>query len=182
MTFKHKAIYGQTGSGKTWLMKRRSALLIKHKQNVIAWSGVGDRDWPRGVKITNDADHLEEMLSNPKNYKSFLMLDEAALLYDEIAGGKNHPVIHGLAMRGRHMGYTAYFATQYPTSIPRRTRINCGECFCFKLGDKKSAQLVCDDYGAPTWKERPLHEYIVRLKKLQGFHIVPPDHLEDFTL
>lgn len=182
MTFRHKAIYGQTGSGKTWLMKRRANLLLKHKQRVICWSGVGDREWPRGVRITDSVDELEAMLANPVNYKSFLMLDEAALLYDEIGGGKNHPTIAGLAMRGRHLGYTAYFATQYPTSMPRRTRINCGECFCFKLGDKKAAQQVWEDYGAPDYQGRPIYEQIVRFEKLQGFHIIPPDHLEAFTL
>lgn len=171
--FSHKAIYGQTGTGKSWLLKRRANLLLKHKQRVIAYSGVSDAGWPKGVKLAGDADTLENWLSDPKNYGAFIMIDEAAALYDEIGyAAKKHPILRGLLMRGRHKGYTVYLATQYPTSIPRRNRVNCQECFCFRLADSAAAQMVWKDYGCLNFEGRPLWESIVKLQNLEFFHLL----------
>ena len=104
------------------------------------------------------------------------MIDEAAALYDLI--GRNapkHPEIKGLFMRGRHKGYTAYMATQYPTSVPRSARINCMEAYCFRLGDRKAAMQVHEDYGCPNINSVPSYEYILQAPKLHFVHYLPPD-------
>jgi len=75
------------------------------------------------------------------------MLDEGSILFEEARSAKTHPNIHRLFTAGRHRGYTAYIATQYPTSIPRKVRVNCAECFSFALGDEESAKLVWADYN-----------------------------------
>lgn len=177
-TFRHKAIYGATGSGKTTLMKRRAAHLLKYKQQVLVYTGTGDISFPKGCKLTMDPDELEEWLKDPANYGAFIMLDEAAVLYDEVRSARKHPAVHGLFMRGRHKGYTCYIATQYPTSIPRRNRVNCSECFCFKLGDEESAKLVWMDYGRPDFGGRPAWETIMQQKPYEFLHIISPDHIE----
>lgn len=160
-------------------MKRRAKSLLKHKQRVIVYTGTGDTEFPRGCKITTDPAQLEEWLSNPENYASFIMMDEAAALYDEIGwGASKYPELRGLFMRGRHKGYTVYMATQYPTSIPRRNRINCMECYCFRLGDRKAARQVWEDYGCPSIGGVPADELIMSMPKLQYVHLMPPDRFE----
>lgn len=178
MSFRHKAIYGLTGMGKTWLMKRRAAALLKHKQRVIVYTGTGDTEFPKGCQITTYPDQFEEWLADRDNFGSYIMMDEAAALYDEIGIQANkHPEIRGLFMRGRHKGYTVYMATQYPTSIPRRNRINCMECFSFRLGDMKSARQVWEDYGCLNINGKPAYEFILAAPKLKFVHFLPPDKI-----
>lgn len=183
MSFRHKAIYGLTGTGKTWLLKRRAKALLKHKQRVLVYTGTGDTAFPQGARITTYPDQLEEWIADPKNYGSFIMMDEAAALYDEIGyNAGNHPEIRGLFMRGRHKGYTVYMATQYPNSIPRRNRINCMECYCFRLGDMKAAKQVHEDYGCPEIGGVPSYELILSAPKLHYVHYLPPDKFETGAL
>lgn len=144
--FKHKAIYGATKQGKTWLMKRLGKVILKERQKLIVYSGVADNTWPAGCIYTEDVDELEAMLRNPENWGAHVMMDEAAVLYSE-ANKKDHEWVYWFYMKLRHKGFTGYLATQYPTSIPRRNRINCLECYCFRLGDEESAKMVWADYG-----------------------------------
>lgn len=172
MNFRHKAIYGMTGQGKSWLLKRISKGLLKYLQKVIVFSGVADHEgWPRGTKYTEDLDELEAWLLDPANFGAHVILDEAAILYAEVKE-KKHPTIYWLFMKGRHKGYTVYMATQYPTSVPRRNRINCAECYCFKLGDIEAAKQVWEDYGRPSYEGRPIWEIIQQLPKCTYLHIV----------
>lgn len=177
MSFRHKALYGQSGMGKTWLLKRQAALLRKHKQKVIVYSGVGDLNFAGGCKTTMSADQLEEWLAHPDNYKSFVMLDEGKILFYQIKE-KTHPNIYHLFMSGRHKGYTAYIATQYPTSIPPIVRVNCAETFCFRLGNQKSAKIVWEDNDCIDYGNEPLWSEILKLEKLQCFHIRQPQQVK----
>lgn len=157
-------------------MKRRAKALLKHKQRVLVYTGTGDTAFPGGCRVTTWPDQLEEWLADSKNFGSFIMMDEAAALYDEI--GRNapqHPEINGLFMRARHKGYTVYMATQYPNSVPRRARINCMEAYCFRLGDMKAAKQVHEDYGCPLINGRPSSEHILEMPKLHFVHYLPPD-------
>ena len=176
MSFRHKAIYGQTGTGKTWLLKRIAKQLIKHKQKVIVYTASGDIDFPRGSKITACADTLEEWLGNPANYRAHVMLDEAAVLFEETRK-KTHPNIWNLFSMGRHKGYTGYAATQYPTSIPKKVRVNCAECYCFRLGDYQSARLVWEDYNRLDLDGKPAWKWIQEAPKLKALHFIQPDEL-----
>ena len=160
--------------GKTWMMKRTAKSLLKYKQQVIVWTGGGDFEFPRGSKITTEADELEEWLGDPKYFGSHVMIDEAADLYDEIGyHAVNHENIRTLFRKGRHKGLTAYMATQYPNSVPKRNRTNCRECYCFKLGDAESARQVWKDYGCQSLEGVPVHEIILKLPPLKFLHFDP---------
>lgn len=173
MTFRHKAIYGVTGMGKTWLCKRIIAPILKHKQKVIVFPGNGDLSFPKGVKYYFDVDELEEALQNPENFGSFVFIDEAMSLYPMV-NRKKHPILYGATVRGRHLGYTFYFATQFPTSIPYFIRRNCAECYCFNLADHDSAETVYKDYARLTFNGEQLDRAILKLNKLEFFHIIHP--------
>lgn len=179
--FRHKAIYGQTGMGKSWFLKRIAKNLIKYKQKVIVYTASGDIDFPKGCKITSCEETLERWLGDPANFRSHVMLDEAAVLFTETSK-KTHPNIWNLFSMGRHKGYTGYVATQYPTSIPKRVRVNCAECYCFRLGDQDSAQLVYKDYNRMNWQNRPAWESIQSLPKLKALHFIQPDFIGLSTL
>lgn len=179
--FSHKAIYGTTKMGKSWLMKRIIKQLLKHKQKVIVYTGGGDFDFPKGCKFTTDEDVLEKWLQMPENYRSHVFIDEGDVLYEETTK-KTHPNIWRLFKMGRHKGYTAYIATQFPTLIPPRVRRLCSECYCFRVGDEDSAKLVYKDYnsmklnGVPAWKA------ILSLDVCNGIKFVMPDKIERFKL
>lgn len=177
MSFSHKAIYGATGSGKTYLLKKCAKQLKKYKQKVIVWSGVGDREFCAGVHYAHSIDDLEVMLANPDYYKSFVLLDEGSILFEETKVS-THPNIQRLFEMGRHKGYTAYIATQRPTAIPPRVRINCGECFCFRLSSKQAAALVYADYNHEEINGIPASEVILGLNKLECVHFRPPAKAE----
>lgn len=183
MSFKHKAVYGITGSGKSWLLKRRAKALLGHKQRLLVYSGVCDNEWPRhaNLKLTFDVDRLEEWLGDAKNHGSFVMIDEGSILFDEV-GKNSHPILSRAFQVARHQGYTFWIASQFPTSIPRKVRLNCGEVYCFRLGDEKAAYEVYRDMGSPVHNGEPLFKAIVKLEKLQGFHIIPPAPPEAFIL
>lgn len=182
MSFSHKAVYGCTGQGKSWLMKRLANRYKAHKQKILVYTGAGDFDgWPAGVPITTEPDQLEKWLIDPKNFRSFVFLDEITVLYEE-AKQKKHPEIYGLFMRGRHRGYTAFGATQYPTAMIRRNRVNCRECYCFRLGDEESAKLVWRDYGQPEIDGRPVWEIILELQKLEFLHFEPDGGVKKMCL
>lgn len=173
MTFSHKAVYGATTMGKSWLMKRLSNVYAKNKQQIIVYSGVGDFDgWARGAKMTTEVAVLEEWLNDPNNFQSFVFLDEITVLNDETKP-KKHPTVHGIFMRGRHRGFTCFGATQYPTAMQKRNRVNCMECYCFRLGDEDSAQLVWKDYGQKEVNGRPAWQEILDLKQLEFLHFMP---------
>lgn len=176
MEFRHKAIYGMTGMGKTWLMKRIATKLRKYKQKVIVYSGVGDLQWAKECKVTFHIDELERWLGDKENYGAHIMLDEARVLYSEMSR-KNHPNINNLFTMGRHKGYTAYVATQYPTSIPPAVRVNCPELYCFRLGSADHAKLVKNDYGDIAYKGQRVDRQILKLKKLEFFHIIQPEKI-----
>lgn len=181
MGVSHKAFYGMTDQGKTWAMKRIARQLLRRKQKVIVYSGVGDFNWGKAAKTTACADELERLLRDPRNYGSFVFLDEGMILYDEITR-KSHPFLYSMFNVGRHKGYTFYIATQYPTSIPRRVRVNCAECFCFKLGDEESAKMVYRDFNSQTFNGKPLWKAIMGLKQCSGFHIKQPTHIKKISL
>ena len=126
----HHAILGMTGTGKSWFLKRTAKPLLKHKQRVLVWSGVADPDWPKGCRVTFEFDELEEWLSDPEHFGSFIMLDEAADLFTDTSE-KTHPNIWRLARKGRHRGFSVLYATQYPVGLPRSVRSNCGNLRCF---------------------------------------------------
>lgn len=182
LTFRHKAVYGITGTGKTWFLKRQATQLLRNKQKVLVWTGTGESGWPRGCRVTCSVDELESWLSNPANFGAYVMLDEGAILFEETAKRKDYPAIHSLFLSGRHKGFTCYIATQQPTTIPKRVRFNCGDCFCFGLGDEDSAQLVWKDYnrlnvdGVPAWK------IILKQKKLHFVHFRAPEQIKQMRL
>lgn len=178
MSNPHKAIYGVSMQGKTWLMKRLSKQLLKYKRKVIVWSGVGDLDFGKGAKTTLDIDMLEYWLKNPsaiwpkEQYKgAHVMIDEARVLFSEAASRKKYPNINNLGTMGRHKGFSLYVATQYPTSVPPAIRINCSECYCFKLTSQDQAKLVYEDYGGLAFEGEPINKIIPKLDKLHALHI-----------
>jgi len=178
--FRHKALYGFTGMGKTYLMKQYCKVYIARKQIVIVYPGTGDMDFPKGCKFVFSADELEAALTNPANYGAFVMIDEGAALYSEVSL-KHHPTVDGLFMRGRHLGYTVMIATQYPTSIPPKVRINCGERFIFGIPDDRSANLIWRDCGSIMWEGKPLREAILQLKPREFFHYIHPAQIRKYA-
>lgn len=162
--FKHKAFYGITGCGKTWTLKRRASILLKYKQRVIVYSGVIDPAWPKHKNLTvcYDADALEALLSDPGNHGAYVIIDEGSILFDDVKKDR-HPLLYRAFQMARHMGYTFYIATQFPTSIPRKVRLNCGEIYCFRLGDEDAAKEVYRDLGCPVIAGEPLYKRIVQL-------------------
>ncbi len=171
MSNPHKAIYGMSLTGKTWLMKRIAKRLLTYKRKVLVWSGVGDLDFGKGAKTTLDVDELEYWIGQPENWGAHLMIDEGRVLFAEASSRKNYPNIHNLGTMGRHKGLTLYIATQYPTSIPPSIRINCAECYCFRLASKEQARLVYEDYGGIEHEGRRIDEAITRLPDLHALHI-----------
>lgn len=150
-----------TGTGKTWSLKRIAKALLRHRQRVLVWSGVADREWPRGCSYIGDAHALEQALKKAENFGAHVILDEAPTLF-QLTAEKTHPAIWQLARMGRHRGYTVHFATQYPVGIPRPIRANCDNLRCFALQNEDYAQSVVRDYGLPKlWREK-----IVGLPKL----------------
>jgi hypothetical protein len=174
MEFNHKAFYGMTKMGKTATMKKFAVGLRKDNQKVIVYSGNGDLSWPQGCQITMSVDGLEALLRKKENRHAHVFLDEARVLYKKMKPSK-HPYIDNLFTMGRHKGFTCYIATQYPTSIPPEARVNCGECYCFRLGSKAYAQIVCEDYGDLEYKGEKITKQILKLPELTFFHIVSPD-------
>jgi hypothetical protein len=181
MSFRHKALYGMTSMGKTWTLKRIAQKLRKYKQKVLIYSGTGDLDWCVGCKVTFSVDTLERWLADAKNYGAHVILDEGRVLYAKMKP-RTHPHIDNLFTMGRHKGFTAYIATQYPTSIPPAVRVNCSEIYCFRLGSKAHAKIVQEDYGDVTYKGLPVYQQILKLNQLECFHIVQPDYVQKLTL
>lgn len=181
MKFRHKAIYGMTDMGKTWLMKRIAVILRRNKQKVLVYSGVGDLDWPKGCKTTFDIDVFEKWLGQKENFGAHVFIDEGRVLYSEI-GRKTHRNINNLFTMGRHKGYTAYVATQYPTSIPPAVRVNCPELYCFRLGSAEHARLIKNDYGDINVNGERIDRLILRLDALQFFHVIQPNYVQLTTL
>lgn len=163
--------------GKTHLMKQYAKVYRARKQQLIVFPGTGDMDFPKGTKFVFDADELEDALNNPANFGAFIMIDEGAILYEDVSR-KQHPMVAGLFMRGRHRGFTAWIATQYPTSIPPRVRINCGERFIFGIPDAKAAEAIWRDCGSIMWEGRPLKDAILELKPREFFRYVHPGYIE----
>lgn len=182
LTFRHKAVYGITGTGKTWFLKRQAKQLLKYKQKVLVWTGTGESGWPRGCKVTNSVDQLESWLGDPQNFGAYIMLDEGAILFEETAKKKDYPLIHSLFLAGRHKGFTCYIATQQPTTIPKRVRFNCGDCFCFRLGDEDSAQLVWKDYNRLSIDGQAAWKSILNQEKLNFLHFRAPDTITQMRL
>jgi len=172
MGVNHKAVYGMTEHGKTWLSKRLAKQYKKRKQIILVYSGVGDLSgWSTTPnRMTSSVDRLEEMLNDPRNFGAFVFLDEITVLFEELSR-KKHKTLWGLFMKGRHKGYTIFGITQYPTAMPRRNRVNCSECYCFRLGDEESAKLVFKDYGSIKCDGVPIWQIIIRLQPLQFVHI-----------
>ena len=174
----HRAIYGGTVTGKTWLAKSVSHSLAAARQIIIVYSGCGDiytvpkgtsaadktRYWPPGALCTDDAQQLEDWLGDPENFGAHVFIDEASVLDDDVRGrAKAFPVLARFGQKGRHKGYTAYFITQYPTGLERRTRVNCPSAYVFRLGDLESGKLVCRDYGLTM-------EYAAKFSTLAQLH------------
>lgn len=170
----HWAIYGATGTGKSWGLKRTAKPLLKHKQQVLCWSGVGDPDWPRGVKLTFDEDELEKWLRDPEHFGAYVFLDEAADLFKDTKE-KTHPQIWRLARKGRHRGFTAFYATQYPTGLPPQVRTNCQNVRCFRLQNEDYAARVVRDYGLPK-------SYLSKITELPKLHYFEKRGGEDIAL
>lgn len=192
MKFSHKVFYGMTEMGKTAVMKQIAASLRRQKQQVIVYSGVSDLDWPQGCTVTSSVDRLEQYLQAHVNMVSqwhkagrptgkkpphpHVFLDEARVLYARLKR-KDHPILDNLFTMGRHAGFTVYAATQYPTSIPPAARVNCSECFCFRLGSKDHAKIVYDDFGDLALNGEKISGLILKLPQLEFLHIVRPDHV-----
>lgn len=174
--FRHKSVFGYTGTGKTTLVKERIKYYLRHRQRVIVFPGTGDTDFPRGCQYVWSPEELELVLSDPEKYKSFIILDEGAALYDEVTR-KNHPTVNSLFMRGRHKGYTVWILTQYPTSIPRRVRLNCAERYIFAQLDEKAAQELWQDCGRVSYQGVPLWQAIMQLKRFEYFRYIHPGEI-----
>ncbi len=172
MKFSHKTFYGMTEMGKTAAMKKIAAVLRKNKQKIIAYSGVGDLAWPG--KVTASVHELEDLLEDPKSAYAHVFLDEARVLYSRFKRLK-HPHIDNLFTMGRHKGFTVYCATQYPTSIPPAARVNCSECYCFRLGSADHAKIVYEDFGDMRFEGRRISGLILKLPQLEFFHLIKPD-------
>ena len=174
--FRHKSVYGYTGTGKTTLVKDFINIYLRHKQQVIVFPGTGDTDFPKGCKYVWSPEELEDALLNPENYGAFIVLDEGAALYDEVTR-KNHPTVNGLFMRGRHCGYTVWILTQYPTSIPRRVRLNCAERYIFAQLDEEAAMEIWRDCGRIDYEGKPLWQAIMQLKRYEYFRYIHPGEI-----
>lgn len=176
----HTAIFGQTETGKTWLLKRRAKILTSASQRILVHSGTGDTDWPgreiprdRNWPLTQiffDAASFEEALANPDNYGSFVMVDEASVLFKQQAtSAAGFPMIYNLGQMGRHYGYTCMFATQFPTALAHNVRVNCQRRYVFRLGSEDYATMVCKDAGiSKQWAS-----VIVTLPKLHFLELLP---------
>lgn len=179
MAARHKLIYGMTQMGKTWLLKRIVKVLRKHKQKVIVYSGVGDLDWPSGCLVTHSIEQLETWLG--QHTKAHVIIDEGRVLYAKMKPSL-HPNIDNLFTMGRHRGFTNYIATQFPTSIPPAVRVNCSEMYCFKLGSKKHALLVQEDFGDLEYNGKPIFNQILKLPPCECFHVIAPDTIKKLSL
>lgn len=158
----HWQFLGMTGTGKTWSLKRLAKPLLRRRQIVAVWSGVGDYDWPRGVRRLETLEALERFLSDPDNFGAHVMIDEASVAFVETKES-THPNLWRLARMGRHRGFTAYYASQYPTSIPPGVRTNCQNFRCFRLANESYASRVVNDYGLPK-------SYVEVIKTLKPLH------------
>lgn len=163
-------------------MKRLAKRLALRKQKIIVYSGTGEDGFPSTARYTTDEDELERWLSMPENFRSFVMLDEAAVLVEDIYPKKDYKNIHQLFQKGRHKGYTNFMATQFPTSVPKKWRVNCGECFCFALGSEEDAKAVWADFNRLNFEGEPLWKVIMGLDKLEFLHITRPDKIEKLSL
>ncbi len=174
--FRHKAVYGFTGTGKSTLVKAFTKTYRRRQQQVIVYPGTGDTAFPPGCKFAWSADELEALLANPENYGAFVILDEGAALYDEVTL-KKHPIVYGLFMRGRHLGYTCWIITQYPTSIPPRVRRNCTERYIFGTADEHDAQMIWQDCARISFEGKPLWQHIMQLKRYEFFRYIHPGEI-----
>lgn len=176
-TAAHRAVLGMTLMGKTWRLKRLVTQWLRWKQQVIVWSGVSDREWPGGALYTESPDELESWLNDPERYSSFIVLDEASNLFMETKEA-THPRIWRLAKEGRHYGFSAYFATQFPTGIPKRVRTNIAEADVFKLQNEDYAREIVGDFGLP----KAFVERILSLEPLHYWKIRPAEEPVLYTL
>ncbi|GEM_PF-2206537 len=174
--FRHKCSYGYTGTGKTTVAKERAGFYLRYKQPVFVFPGNGDTTWPRGVRYIWTPEELEDALRDPENYGAFIFLDEGANLYDEVTR-KNHPIVNGLFMRGRHLGYTVWILTQYVTSIPRKVRVNCTERYLFATADEDDAKMIWGDCNRISVDGVPLWQAIMALQKFEYFRYVHPGQI-----
>ena len=174
--FRHKAGYGYTGSGKTPLLKAYLKVYLKHKQQVIAYSGTGDRSFGKGVKYVDDVDALEAALVNPDNEGAFIVIDEGADIYEDLKPSL-HPNVHRLFRKGRHSGFTVWILTQYYTAIPPKVRRNCAERFIFAQGDEESAMTIWKDCGRIEYDGKPLWQAIMELDLYEYFRYVHPNQI-----
>ncbi|MCB9980777.1 MAG: hypothetical protein H6863_06560 [Rhodospirillales bacterium] len=178
--FRHKMSVGFTGMGKTFHAKQRIKRYLHYKQQVIVYPGTGDTSFPNGVRYAWDEDELEGLLNNPEYFGAFVILDECAALYGEVTR-KNHPTTYNLFMKGRHKGFTCWALTQYPTSIPPRVRINCGERFIFSIPDDAAADLIWKDCGRIDYNGVPLRDAILQLQPYEYFHYIHPGQITKYT-
>jgi DNA helicase HerA-like ATPase len=163
----HTAVYGQSGTGKSTLMKARARLWRRHGQPIDIFDGKGDAEWATLGDATSRAVTFERWLRDPKRRGRFTIVDEARNLFGQTRRAAAFQYCTELAMNGRHDGRAVWFATQYPTSLMIEARTNCERCYCFRLGSRDQAKLVCEDYSFP----RDLMDELVELPNYHFFEL-----------
>lgn len=175
--FAHKAVYGMTTCGKTTLVKNRVKTYLKHKQQVIVYAGNGDHSFPRGVKYVYNPDELEAILADPAYFGAFIIIDEAANLFNRARSAKLYPRIFELTISGRHSGHTVWLISQFPTSIPKYLRRNCAERYLFMMADAEDADAIWRDCSKVKHDEKPLSDCLMEIPKY-AFYKFDRDTLE----
>lgn len=167
--FAHKAVYGMTTCGKTTLVKERVKVYLKHKQQVIVFAGNGDHSFPPGVKYVYTPDELEAILSDPEYFGAFIIIDEAANLFSMARSNKKYPRIYQLTISGRHSGHTVWLISQFPNSIPKYLRRNCGERYLFMMADYEDAEELWKDCSKVSYDGKRLSDCLLEIPKYSYF-------------
>lgn len=170
----HVVVYGMTQQGKGVLVKALARRWLFHSFRVLAYNPLAESDWPKGVRCVYTADQLEAVLQQQARTndrrKGMLVVDEAFLLKKQTRERK-HKLIPVLGNIGRHLGYSVWAMTQFPTAVDYALRLNCAECFCFALGGEKYAKMVWEDWNYPSIDGVPVWKIIQGLKPFECVHI-----------
>ena len=167
--FSHKAVYGLTTCGKTTLVKKRAEIYLQKKQQVIVYAGNGDHSFPKGVLYVYTPDELEFILNSEEYQGAFIIIDEAANLFNRARSPAKYPSIYELTISGRHNGFTVWLISQFPTSIPKYLRRNTGERYLFMQADADDAKAIWEDCSKISYEGRPLKDCLLEIPKYAFF-------------
>lgn len=156
-------------SGKSWSVKRTLPGLVKAGVPVLAYSGVQDDDLRKVSKAyTQYVDEFETILEAWRGRRSFVVIDEAPILFDQISPG-SHPLTYNLAASGRHAGFSVRIISQSPTRLPPFVRDNLHSLDVFCLQNEDQSKAIVGDRGI----SRKWAEVIRTLKPLEYLAIRP---------